>query len=156
MFRAQTFLNPVGAVSSPCALRRQCSERKVVFVYMPHSNTAHLKHSVFWRLQNTYTFQVMSPSTRTHPMHRTDLLMRSGQATPTPQGGNVSRRTMNEHMMEKFNKSKLHNTWNTRRRIQLQTEELMMTFLKASFQENSEKREASCYQLTTVIDFSSK
>ena len=30
MFRAQTCLNPVGAVSPPCVLRRQYSKRRVV------------------------------------------------------------------------------------------------------------------------------
>ena len=42
--------------------------------------------------------QVMSPSTRTNSMNRRDLLVRSGQATPSPQGGNVWRRTMSNSL----------------------------------------------------------
>ena len=43
VFRAQTFMHPVGAVSSPCVLRRQYLERKVVVWPIPPSYTAHVK-----------------------------------------------------------------------------------------------------------------
>ena len=43
--------------------------------------------------EDLHLSQVMSPCTRTHSMNREDSLTRSGQATPIPQGGNVSRRT---------------------------------------------------------------
>ena len=36
----------------------------------------------------------MSPNTRTNAMNRRDLPTRNGQATPIPQGGNVSIRTV--------------------------------------------------------------
>ena len=50
MFRAQTFLVSVGAVSSPCVLRRQYAEERVM-VCPYHIPTAHIKHSVVLRSQ---------------------------------------------------------------------------------------------------------
>ena len=47
---------------------------------------------------DTHLSQVMSPSTRTHSMNREDSLTRSGQATPIPQGGNVSGRTVSNSL----------------------------------------------------------
>ena len=48
--------------------------------------------------EDIHLSQDMSPSTRTNSMNRRDLLMRSGQATPIPQGGNVSRRTLSNSL----------------------------------------------------------
>ena len=73
---------------SPCVLQRQYAERKVVVC--PFHNTAHITHSVVWRLQKTYNFsQVMNPTT--NQWLAENLLVRSGQATPIPPGGNLSR-----------------------------------------------------------------
>ena len=56
-----------------------------------------LKHSMVLWLQTTYTFsQVMSPSTTS--MNRRNTLMRNGQATPNPLGGNLSRSMMSNSL----------------------------------------------------------
>ena len=87
-------LEPVGAVSSPCALRRQYSERNIV-VY-PCRNPTLRTSNTPWFLrvtEGTDLSQVMSTSTRTKSMNPRDLLARNGQATPMSHGGLVSRRT---------------------------------------------------------------
>ena len=94
VFLAQTFWNPVGAVSSPCALRRQYSKRKVVVC--PYHIPTLCTSDTPWCCEDrtTYTLaQVVSPSASTNSMNRRDFLVRSGQATPISQGGIGTQRT---------------------------------------------------------------
>ena len=73
--------------------------RKVGGVAVPHSYAAHLKPlRGFAVTEDIHFSQDMSPSTRTKSMNRRDLLVRSGQATPIPQGRNVSRRTLSNSL----------------------------------------------------------
>ena len=75
-------------------LRRQYSERKDVVCSFHTPHTAHLKHSVIFAItEDMRLSQGTSPSTNAISLHREDLLTRSGQVTPIPQEGNVSRRT---------------------------------------------------------------
>ena len=60
MFHTQTFLDSVGAVLSPCEMRRQCSKESHCR-FIPHSHTADVKRSVVLRLQQTYTFHFRAP-----------------------------------------------------------------------------------------------
>ena len=53
--------------------------------------------------EDIHLSQDMSPSTRTNSMNRRDFLMRSGQATPIPQGGNVSEHWSNSLPSTSFN-----------------------------------------------------
>ena len=57
-------------------------------VSTPHSPTAHLAHSVFGGYRRHTLFTSCEPTY--HPMTRRNLLMRSGQATPIPQGNHES------------------------------------------------------------------
>ena len=89
VFRAQTFLNLLGAVVHRLAdLRRQHSEWKSRSVSIPLSYTAHLKDSVMLRLQNDKPpFTGHEPKFKyTFDESKENLLMRSGQATPIPRG----------------------------------------------------------------------
>ena len=90
VFRAKTFLNPVGAVSSHCVLRLQYSKKKLRCVHTTCLRCAPQALRGFAVTEDIHLSQDMSPSTRTNSMNRRDLLMRSGQATPIPLGGNVS------------------------------------------------------------------
>ena len=83
-------------VSSPCGLRRQYSERKVHTAFL-HCAPQRLRDVAVTGRQKRLS-QVTSPSSSTHSMNRRDVLMRSGQATPTSWGGNVSRRTMSNSL----------------------------------------------------------
>ena len=84
---AQTFLNSVGAVSSPCFFATAVRGRKSYCVSIPHSYTPHIKHSVVLRLQKTYSFnRCMSPSTNTNSMKLTQknlLMINFFQLSPT-------------------------------------------------------------------------
>ena len=89
---APTILVAVGTVLSPCVLRRQYSEENHC-VSIPHSYTARIKHSVVFTVTED-----MNSSPRCEPKYNFDesknVLMRSGQATPIPLGGNLSRSMM--------------------------------------------------------------
>ena len=66
-------------------------------VSIPVSNTAHITHSeVFVVTDDVHLSQVVSPSTNS--MTRSNLLMRNGQATPIPLGGNLSRSMMSSSL----------------------------------------------------------
>ena len=89
---APLILDAVGTVLSPCVLRRQYSEENHC-VSIPHSYTARIKHSVVfcgYRRHELFT--------RCEPKYNFDesknVLMRSGQATPIPLGGNLSESMM--------------------------------------------------------------
>ena len=91
LFHAQTFSNPVGAVSSPstAVLGKEGSCGST-----PHSYTAHLKQlRGFAVTEDMHLSQVMTPRTKTNSMHREDLLMTRSQVTPVLQEGNVPRST---------------------------------------------------------------
>ena len=101
MFRAETLLNQ-SCWCSVIALRIATAvlgEEKLLVCPVPHFYAAHLKPlRGFAVTEDIHLSQDMSPSTRTNSMNRRDLLMRSGQATPIPQGGNVSRRTLSNSL----------------------------------------------------------
>ena len=65
VFRTHTFLDSVGAVISPRVLRRQFSEESHC-MSIPHSYTAHIKHSVVWRSQETDSPVAHSSNTLIH------------------------------------------------------------------------------------------
>ena len=64
----------------------------LVMAWSPLCPPASFGHAGF--LARDSDSQVMSPRTNTNSMNRRNLLMRNGQATPIPQAGNVSSRTM--------------------------------------------------------------
>ena len=62
MHRAQTLLDYVGAVLSPCVLQRECSEEHQS-MSIPHSFTAHIKHSVVYAVTKKHTrFTFFAPA----------------------------------------------------------------------------------------------
>ena len=73
VFDAQTFLNPVGAGSSPCALRRQYSERKVVVCV--HTSFLHCAPRTllgFAVIEDIHLSQVCEPNLYTYKMYESN------------------------------------------------------------------------------------
>ena len=96
VFRAPTFWNPVGAVSSPSVSRRAVLKEESCFVFSTCLHCAPQTLRGFAVTEDIHLSQVMSPSTNS--MTQKNLLMRNGQSTPIPQGGRVSGRTMSSSL----------------------------------------------------------
>ena len=84
---SRTLLDSVGMVLSPCVLRRQYPQRKVVVSI--HCAYRSLRGG-FVVTEDMHLSRVMSPSEIQRLAE--DVVMRSGQATPTARGGNLSKK----------------------------------------------------------------
>ena len=96
MSRAQTFLDSVGAVPSPCLFRRKYSEIKSLYVHTKLIHCAPQTLRGFVVVEDVQFSQVMRPST--HSMTRRNRQITNGEARPIPLGGNVSRSMMNSSL----------------------------------------------------------
>ena len=79
-----------------CSVRTR--KAKSFYVHAIFLHCAPLTLCGFAVAEDIHFSQVVSPSTSTKSLDRRDLLLRNGQATPIPQGGNGSRRTMSNSL----------------------------------------------------------